>query len=48
MAEHVLVPGEVVPDFELPVRGTEKVRLATTLGHGPVLLLTYVLDFSPG
>jgi peroxiredoxin len=48
MSGTILVPGDVVPDFELPVRGTETVRLSAALARGPVLLLTYVLDFSPG
>ena len=40
--------GDTAPDFELPVRGKETVRLSTALKKGPVVLLTYVLDFSPG
>jgi peroxiredoxin len=40
--------GDTVPDFELPVRGKETVRLSTALERGPVVLLTYVFDFSPG
>jgi hypothetical protein len=40
--------GDTAPDFELPVRGKETVRLSTALQKGPVVLLTYVLDFSPG
>jgi peroxiredoxin len=43
-----LAPGDTAPDFELPVRGKEIVRLSTTLQNGPVVLLTYVFDFSPG
>ena len=43
-----LVVGDAAPDFELPVRGTETVRLSRALEHGYVVLLTYVLDFSPG
>ena len=43
-----LAPGDAVPDFELPVRGKETVRLSTALERGPVVLLTYVFDFSPG
>jgi peroxiredoxin len=43
-----LVPGDVAPDFELPVRGTETVRLSSALERGPVILLTYIFDFSPG
>jgi peroxiredoxin len=44
----LLAPGDTAPDFELPVRGKETVRLSTTLANGRVVLLTYVLDFSPG
>ena len=40
--------GDTAPDFELPVRGKEAVRLSAALQKGPVVLLTYVLDFSPG
>jgi peroxiredoxin len=40
--------GDTVPDFELPVRGKETVRLSTALQSGPVVLLTYIFDFSPG
>jgi peroxiredoxin len=43
-----LATGDTVPDFELPVRGKETVRLSTALERGPVALLTYVFDFSPG
>jgi peroxiredoxin len=43
-----LTSGDKAPDFELPVRGRETVRLSTALERGPVVLLTYVLDFSPG
>ena len=39
---------ETAPDFELPVRGKESVRLSNALQNGPVVLLTYVFDFSPG
>jgi peroxiredoxin len=52
MAEHDsrvnLTPGDTVPDFELPVRGKETVRLSAALERGPVVLLTYIFDFSPG
>jgi peroxiredoxin len=41
-------PGDQAPDFELPIRGTEKVRLSEALQRGPVVLLPYVFDFSPG
>lgn len=40
--------GDTAPDFELPVRGKETVRLSDALKNGPVVLLTYVFDFSPG
>jgi AhpC/TSA family len=40
--------GDTAPDFELPVRGKETVRLSEALKRGPVVLLTYILDFSPG
>ena len=43
-----LAVGDLVPDFELPVRGKETVRLANARAHGPVVLLTYIFDFSPG
>jgi peroxiredoxin len=43
-----LTPGSIAPDFELPVRGKETVRLSSVLGRGPVVLLTYIFDFSPG
>ena len=40
--------GDQAPDFELPVRGKETVRLSKALEKGPVILLTYLFDFSPG
>jgi peroxiredoxin len=40
--------GDTVPDFTLPVRGKESVTLSESLKKGPVVLLTYFLDFSPG
>jgi peroxiredoxin len=43
-----LAPGDKAPDFELPVRGKETVQLSQALRNGPVVLLTYVFDFSPG
>jgi peroxiredoxin len=43
-----LAVGDTAPDFELPVRGKETVRLSEALEKGPVVLLTYILDFSPG
>jgi peroxiredoxin len=44
----VLAVGDSAPDFELPIRGKETARLSEALKKGPVVLLTYVLDFSPG
>ncbi|HET6315920.1 MAG TPA: hypothetical protein VFG86_05645 [Chloroflexota bacterium] len=43
-----LAVGDTAPDFELPVRGRETVKLSEALQHGPVVLLTYIFDFSPG
>jgi peroxiredoxin len=43
-----LAVGDSAPDFELPVRGKETVRLSEALARGPVVLLTYFFDFSPG
>jgi peroxiredoxin len=43
-----LTVGDTAPDFELPVRGKETVRLSEALKQGPVVLLTYIFDFSPG
>jgi peroxiredoxin len=43
-----LGPGDIAPDFELPVRGKDTLRLSTVLPNGPVVLLTYPADFSPG
>ena len=40
--------GDAAPDFDLPVSNTERVRLASALEKGPVVLLVYVFDFSPG
>ena len=40
--------GDAAPDFELPVRGKEMVKLSTVLQKGPVVLLSYLFDFSPG
>jgi peroxiredoxin len=40
--------GDTAPEFELPLRGRETVRLSTALARGPVVLLTYIFDFSPG
>jgi peroxiredoxin len=43
-----LAVGDTVPDFELPVRGKESAKLSAALQNGPVVLLTYILDWSPG
>jgi len=43
-----LAVGDTAPDFELPVRARETVKLSTVLQNGPVVLLTYIFDFSPG
>jgi peroxiredoxin len=43
-----LAVGDTAPDFELPVRGKDTVRLSRALKNGPVVLLTYIFDFSPG
>jgi peroxiredoxin len=43
-----LAIGETAPDFELPIRGKDTFRLSEALKNGPVVLLTYVFDFSPG
>ncbi len=40
--------GDTAPDFELPIRGKETLRLADALQNGPVVLLTYFFDWSPG
>jgi len=40
--------GERAPDFELPASATTRVRLSEAQRSGPVVLLFYVLDFSPG
>jgi peroxiredoxin len=40
--------GDTAPDFELPVRARETVRLSDAVQRGPVVLLTYIFDFSPG
>jgi peroxiredoxin len=40
--------GDTAPEFELPVRGKDTLRLSTALQNGPVVLLSYIFDFSPG
>lgn len=44
----MLQVGEKAPDFELPIRPKETFRLSEALRQGPVVLLAYPLDFSPG
>lgn len=39
--------GSKAPDFELPIRSGERFILSQALQKGPVILLTYALDFSP-
>lgn len=39
--------GSKAPEFELPIRSGERFKLSEALRHGPVVLLTYALDFSP-
>jgi peroxiredoxin len=43
-----LRPGDAAPDFELLINNRETVRLSSALTKGPVVLLAYVFDFSPG
>ncbi len=43
-----LAVGDIAPDFELPIRGKDSMRLSQALERGPLVLLTYVFDFSPG
>ncbi len=43
-----LAIGDTAPEFELPVRSGETVKLSDALRSGPVVLLTYLFDFSPG
>src|SRR5262249_10444603 len=40
--------GDTAPDFDLPLPGTETLGLSNALASGPVVLLTYIFDFSPG
>jgi peroxiredoxin len=44
----MIAPGDTAPDFELPIRGKETMKLSDALQKGPVVLLTYIFDFSPG
>ncbi len=41
-------PGDEAPDFELWMRPKETMKLSDALQQGPVVLLTYLYDFSPG
>jgi len=43
-----LAVGDTAPDLELPIRGKATLHLADALQNGPVVLLTYIFDFSPG
>jgi peroxiredoxin len=43
-----LAVGDLAPEFELPIRGRETLRLSEALKKGRVALLTYFFDFSPG
>ena len=43
-----LGPGDTAPDFTLPIGPKESFTLSAALARGPVVLLTYVFDFSPG
>lgn len=43
-----LAIGDSAPDFELPIRGKETIKLSDALQKGAVVLLTYIFDFSPG
>jgi len=40
--------GDTAPEFDLPVSGPRRVKLTEALQNGPVVLLAYVFDFSPG
>ena len=40
--------GDTAPDFELPIKGRDTLRLSEALKLGSVVLLTYIFDFSPG
>lgn len=44
----MLGPGDTAPDFTLPIRAKETFTLSAALREGPVVLLTYSFDFSPG
>jgi len=48
MTAMTLAVGDPAPDFELPIRGKETLHLSEALQKGPVVLLTYIFDFSPG
>lgn len=43
-----LRPGDNAPDFSLPIRSGESFTLSEARQHGPVVLITYSFDFSPG
>jgi peroxiredoxin len=44
----MLQVGDKALDFELPIRAKETFRLSDALQQGPVVLLAYPLDWSPG
>jgi peroxiredoxin len=40
--------GDRAPEFDLPVSGPQRLKLSDAVQKGPVVLLAYVFDFSPG
>jgi peroxiredoxin len=40
--------GDRAPDFDLPISGPQRVKLSEAIRKGPVVVLAYVFDFSPG
>jgi peroxiredoxin len=40
--------GDTAPEFDLPVSGPNRLKLSEAVRKGPVVLLAYVFDFSPG
>ena len=40
--------GDTAPEFDLPIFGQERAKLSDALQKGPVVLLTYVFDFTGG
>ncbi len=41
-------PSKKAPEFDLWIRTRERLKLSEALARGPVVLLVYVFDFSPG